>query len=208
MKSKFLTIAIAAVLALFALVPAAPATTYTNLLQGTGTTGLPGNWAGGTYVLRAQVDLSTLSNKLGAAVTRDDVLEVLQIPSNATIVAVSAHMSTLATLVSTLTNGATVSVGDGADADGWVAAFEVTNPVYQTSFPTRSITATSTNLTYLNTTTNMQTNAVMTAGAIAVTPAYGLGKLYTTNDTLNITFSLPPGELGVLDLKALCTYLP
>lgn len=156
---KFLSI-IAAVVIGFA--SAASAATYTNDNIG-GTAGFPAHQNTKAFVLEASVDFADIN------VTTNDVVQAISIPANTWVQFVNAEVVS----ASTTNVGAnhSITVGDGSDADGWVASLAlITAGTDASSVPLRQ------------TLTNTTGIAVTTAS-----PAYGWGKVYTAADTIDLT---------------------
>lgn len=123
--------------------------------------GMADTFAGRHYVIEQSVDFSVQN------VTTGDVVQVIDIPANVRVTAVQVETITAATQNTNTTQ--TFTVGDGTDPNGWVESISVVTTAKASSAPV--ITCTGTNVA----------NMVVT-----VTPALGLGKQYTSADTLDI----------------------
>jgi hypothetical protein len=167
------------VLALVAAVSmAAP---VSQIPTGTGTSGpLPAKFAGQMY--RLQYDFDATSTALTA-----DTNTCIQIPSNTRVLGVGYF-------VDTVEDGgtATMTIGDGTDADGWIASVSVTNGCTKSAFSTPVVTSTW---------AGVGTNATIT-----ITPAYGLGKVYTAADTIDVVFAAACDKLK-MSVYAVCVQL-
>ena len=159
------------VLALVAAVSmAAP---VSQIPTGTGTSGpLPAKFAGQMY--RLQYDFDATSTALTA-----DTNTCIQIPSNTMVIGVGYF-------IDTVEDGgvATMTIGDGSDADGYVASVSITNGCAKSGY------------------------SVATAGTnvVALTPAYATGKIYTTADTIDVVFSAACDKLK-MSVYAFCLQL-
>jgi len=202
---KFVIAVLVLLLTLLAWVLPVQATTYTNVV-GTGTDGFYAGFSGGAYTLTGVLDLSTASNKFGAALNTNDVVQMFIIPSNCTVLSVAAQMTTVATLVSTLTNGCTFMVGDGTGtaSNGWIGATSVTNPVTACSLPTLQTQTLAVNTNPIGTNVGAPQSITFVTNS---TPLYGLGKKYVTPTLVLVTFTMPPGNVGVLKVWAFCSAL-
>ena len=192
-------------LTLLAWVLPVEATTYTNVV-GTGTDGFYAGFSGGSYMLTGVLDLSTASNKFGATLNTNDVVQMFIIPSNCTVLAVAAQMTTPATLVSTLTNDCKFMVGDGAGtaSNGWIGATSVTNLTAAFSTPTLQTMTLAVNTNPIGTNVGAPQSVTFVTNS---TPLYGLSKKYTTPTLMLVTFTMPPGVVGVLKVWAFCSAL-
>lgn len=164
---------VVAVLAV-ASVPAFGAT-YTNA-QG-GTVGVSLNAINKAFVFEDVLEISDYT------LASNDVIQLFNVASNWTIAGVSYKV------LGTTTNAFQFDVGDGDDADGWLVNVVPTNAAVASggigsSIPT--ITASGVG----------PTSAVVVT--VSVTPAYGLGKQYKVNDTIDLTVDSVPTTTGRL----------
>jgi len=121
--------------------------------------GFPANAGGERYVLKAvELDLSATT------VASNDVVQVITIPDNAIVLAVSYEVSTACA------NGVTIDIGDGADPNGYVNNLSSTN-----------------------------TAGWVTSGISATLS----GKLYTSADTIDLTFDDAPGATGKINVTVI-----
>jgi hypothetical protein len=94
------------------------------------------------------------------------------------------------------TGSCLVTVGDGTDADLYLTSTELAsdgtevfwkfNPSYAS---TVTVTATTTNIVYLNAATNTVTNTLVSAVSAVAGPALLGKKVYTADDTVDFTFT-------------------
>lgn len=127
--------------------------------------------------ISAEVDFATYN------MTTNDILNVIDVPSNCIVEAVYVSVVSTST-----TTSATFDVGDGSDADGYKS--NVSIAALSAAFTSAAQTMTFTTAVITNvpladhSTTNLYT--VVTGGTSAAT-GYTAGKLYTANDTIDIT---------------------
>jgi hypothetical protein len=143
--------------------------TITNTVGGFG---LP--WSGGKqmYLLEGSVDLSEVT------VASNDTVQVINIPANCKVLSVQYTVDT----ATSTNNVVTFDVGDGSDADGWIADASSTNTALGWVDSTLALVFTGTN--------------VVTA------TGYTEGKLYKADDTIDLHFDDNPGSTGVIKVSA------
>lgn len=162
----------------------AQAATFTNAVGGPN--GYPYNASMKTFVIPNSLDLS---NTNYSALASNDVIQVVNIPSNTLVMGVSYRIRTMAT------NACTFDIGDGTDPDGWGANISATNAVGTFAYSTPVITASGVG----------PTSAVVVT--VVTTPAYGLGKAYTVADTIDVTIDTTVSTLGVIDFEVIAAKL-
>lgn len=83
-----------------------------------------------------------------------------------------------------------MSIGDGSDTDGWLAATTLTNAA---GFSSAAVATVSTGTNFVST--------------VSVDPAYGFGKLYTSADTIDLRGTTTTITNGVIRVRAVITDL-
>lgn len=140
----------------------AQAATIDSTVGGTGT-GYAARDSGNEYVIERTLDVTNW------ATVGTNVVQALKLTSGTVVRTVGYQILTATT------NGATftLDVGDGSDEDGYIAAGVSTSGAWGASSP-GTVTVTgpqSTNLT------------------VTVSPAYGLGKFYPVDDTIDVVWN-------------------
>lgn len=163
-----------------AIVLTADGATYTNQTVG-GNTAFAARDAGKIYTVSKTLDFADLN------MTTNDVVELVAFPADVRVIAVQAEVVSLSTTNTDTTQ--TLTIGDGSDTDGWVTSLSMLSAAKASSVP--SVTTALTN--------NPHAYGISTAGA-----AYGLGKHYTSADTIDAKVA---GDLVDGSFKVRVTFL-
>lgn len=157
---NILTVLFLALIAAIALT-AVDATEYTNQVVG-GNTAFSARDAGKVYTVSKTLDFADLN------VTTNDVVQLLAFTADVRVIAVQAEVVTLSTTNANTTQ--TLTIGDGSDVDGWVTSLSMLSAAKASSVPAI---------------TTALTNNPHAFGISTATAAYGLGKHYTSADTID-----------------------
>jgi len=140
-----------------------------------------------TFVLENSVDFSAQAN------ATNQVYNVITITAPALVKAVYFQIAATGNV------GTAFTVGDGTDPDGWIVSTTLAAVGSGSSVP-----AFTSALTIQQNATNTITNAVAT---VTLTPAYGGGKYYSANDTIDLSSVGNIPTVGKVNVKAVVVNL-
>ncbi len=156
-----------------------------------GSQGYPANAKGKVYLLERTLDFSSSSDTGTAA----EIYQLITVPAGTWVSHVGYQLITNRNNYAGSSNATcTIDIGDGSDADGYIDGANVITG--QTLYADSGLVAyTLTNLL------EHGTMATITVGRAS--GAYGMGKIYTASDTIDMTLNNAEAELKIR-FTALC----